>query len=390
LAQDTLTVIVIALLVSFIFSETFHRLKYPRVIGQILTGIILGLPAVAILFSSQALSDIAFLSDIGILFLLLITGMKVDLKKMKSSSKATVITSIFGFFVPFVLGIATMKIIGYDNITAFVVGSCLSLTAEGTNIQVLNDMKALNTKVGLVILGAGIIDDIFEILLLSGLLVLVQKTTEGLVYIPIELIVFIAITLATYKFFPFFLRNVQKERSRISTMSFIIVFGLLIAVISQKLGLGPIIGAFIAGAILRLTDKKDSEFQEDLKELEAITFALIVPFFFINIGLNFDFSSIPGHYWIIVLIVIIATAGKIGGALLAKPFTKMSFKQMHLVGWGINSRGLMELVIAEIAYANKLIPIEIYTGVVVMAILTTLAFPFAFKFFLMKGRKILA
>ncbi len=389
MAFDTLSIATIALAFSFVLSEVFFKLKYPRVIGQILAGILLGLPFLRVIFDHQSLLDIQFLSDLGIIFLLLITGMKINLEKFKKTEKATIIIAIFSIFTPFVLGFILMKAVGYSNLVAAIVGIVISLTAEGTNLKVLLDMKALNTKVGLYILGAGILDDIFEVLFLSVVLVLAQKSYSAAAWLPVKLLIFIGVILLTYKLFPKVLKMIQHERSRIATISFIIIFGLIIAVISKQLDLGPIIGAFIAGVIIHLSDKKKAEFRENLRELEAITFAFIIPFFFVNIGLNFDVTTLTNTAYLTIMILLVATTGKIMGALIARPFTDLTIKQAHLVGWGLNSRGAIELVIAGIALANGLLPVEIYSALVITAIITTLAFPVVMKGMIAQDKRIL-
>jgi len=386
---DILTIVALVLTLSFILSELFFRFKYPRVIGQLLAGIILGLPVLHIVFTPEVRTDIAFLADLGIIFLLLLIGMKLNLEKFKKSGKDSLIIAIFCVIVPFVLGFILMKAIGYSNLIAFVVGSAFSLTAEGTKLKVLLDMKALNSKVGIIMLGAGILDDFFEIIFLSILLIIAHKSYSTLAWLPVKLVAFVVMVYVFYKIFPFILKVIQRERSRIATFSFILLFALIVAVISKSFELGPIIGAFIAGIIIHLSSHRKHEHKKNIKELEAMTFAFIIPFFFVNIGLNFDFSIFTHNIWLTLMILFTATIGKLLGALIATPFTGLSLKQTHLIGWGMNSRGAIELVIAEIARINNLIPIEIYSAIVFMAITTTLVFPIVLKVVISKDRKIL-
>src|SRR3989338_5648480 len=389
MALDTLTAVTASLAVSFVLSEIFFRFKYPRAIGQIIAGMLLGIPILKVLISPNVIDDIGFLADVGIIFLLLLIGLEINLEKFRKAERDAVIISLFCAIVPFAFGFILMKAIGYSNIVALVVGAAFSLTAEGTTLKVLIDMKALNSKVGIIILGAGIIDDLFEVIFLSVVLVLAHKAISSLAVLPIKLIVFVIVVYLTYKIFPFFLKIVQKERSRIALLSFIIIFGLTVALVSKKLELGPIIGAFIAGIIIHLSEHSKYEHRETIREIESMTFAFIIPFFFINIGLNFDVSSIAQNFWLTAIILLIATLGKLLGALIATPFTDLSLRQTHLIGWGMNSRGAIELVIAEVARINNLIPIEVYSAIVIMAIVTTLLFPVVMKAILSRDRGIL-
>lgn len=387
---DTLTVVVICLGLSFVLSEVFFRIKYPRVIGQIVTGIILGLPFLSFIFSPEATNDISFLSDLGIIFMLLITGMQIDLRKFKKSGKTTIIISLFSLFVPLGMGFVLMKAMGYSNLIGLIVGIVISLTAEGANLKVLIDLNALNTKIGLYILGAGILDDIFEVIFLALILIITKHSFAAAIYLPLKIGVFILVAIGTYKVVPHLLKVIKQEHSRVATLSFIILFALIVAVISKWLDLGPIIGAFVAGIIIHLAEHKRSGYDTNARDLEAITFAFIIPFFFINIGLNFSIDSLTHNLYIAFMVFIVATVSKLLGAFLAKPFTDMTFRQAHLLGWGLNSRGAIELVIAEVARVNNLIPIEVYSALVVTAILTTLLFPIMMKLLVSADREILA
>ncbi|MFH1916268.1 MAG: cation:proton antiporter [Nanoarchaeota archaeon] len=388
--MDTLTIVAISLSLSFILSEFFFRFKYPRVLGQLMAGLILGLPLIRVIFDPQVLDDISFLADLGIIFLLLLIGLELNLEKFKQATKNAIIIAISCTAVPFAFGFILMKMAGYTNIVALVVGACFSLSAEGTTLKLLLDMKILNTRVGMIILGAGILDDVLEVIFLSVVLVLSHKAATSIIFLPVKLIIFVVIVYITYKFFPFILRVIQKERSRIATLSFIIIFAIIVAVISKKLDLGPIVGAFIAGIILHLAEHKKYEHKENIKELEAITFAFIIPFFFINIGLHLNFSDLVSNIWLVILVLILATLGKIIGAIIVTPFTNLSLKQTHIIGWGMNSRGAVELVIADIARANNLIPIEVYSAIVIMAIVSTLILPLMIKWLVSDDRKVMS
>jgi Kef-type K+ transport system membrane component KefB len=119
-----------------------------------------------------------------------------------------------------------------------------------------------------------------------------------------------------------------------------------------------------------------------IDRLKVLTFALIIPFFFINIGMHFNFESIISHPSLLLYVLAVAVAGKMIGTIIVTPLTTLNLKQTTLIGWGMNSRGAIELIIAEIARVNNIIPIEIYSAIVVMAVVTTLMFPFALKYYL--------
>ncbi len=386
---DTLSIVVLCLFTAFVLSELFRKLHYPTEIAQILAGIVLTIPAIHVVFTDKALSTVSFLSDLGVIFLLLLTGLQLNLAKFVKVERDVLIIAAFSVFFPFVFGFILMKLLGYSSLVGFVVGAALSLTAEGTKLKVLMDLRALNTKLGVIIIGAGILDDIFEILFLSAVILLAAGDVAALVWIPAKILLFIAIVYLSYRFLPLLIRFVHQERSRISTFSAILIFALFVAVLSNQLDLGPVIGAFIAGILIHLVERKRSEHYETVHELKIVTFSIAVPFFFIYIGLNLDLAALIEHWWLIILITFAATASKLIGALVATPFTDLSFSQTHVIGWAMNSRGAVELVIAEVARRAGLITPEIYTGLVIMAILTTVTFPLVIRHLIRHNHKLL-
>lgn len=387
--DSSLFLIVIVLSVSLIMSEIFYRLKYPRVIGQLVTGIIFSFPLFKVFLNPSLLSDIKFLSDIGIVFLLLLAGMEIDLKKFKKSEKDSIIIAISCALLPFVLGIILMKLLGFSNLVAVVVGACFALTAEGTKLIVLLEMKALRTRVGTIMIEAGILDDIFEIGFLALVLMLANGAVNELSLFPIKLIIFVVVVVLAYVYLPKLLQLIHKEHNPVAVFSTVLVIGLIIALISEQFGLGPIIGAFIAGIIIQIADKDKKEEHSIINELKILTFALVIPFFFLNIGLHFDYTSIIHNGLFVMLVIVVATLGKVLGAMAVTPLTDLSLQQTHLIGWGMNSRGAVELIIAEIARTSGIISVEIYSAIVIMTVVTTLIFPIIMKKFIQENRNIL-
>jgi Kef-type K+ transport system membrane component KefB len=388
-----------SLAIALVLAELFHRMKHPRVLGQIFTGVLLSLPIFGFLFAKEAAESIGVLSDLGIIFLLLLAGLEVNLHKLEKTSSDSLLMSLFSVFIPFFLGFFAVILMAKYGIlliesvrlyvVAAVVGGAMAITAEGTTLNVLMEMNVLNTKLGTIMLGAGILDDLFEIIFLSLLLMAVHQTLVSLAFFPILIVGFIFIVFIIIKIVPRIIKTVQREHSRIATVSTMIVITLIIAGLSQLFGLSPIIGAFLAGIIIQWANKDRYDEQQDVKELKVIAFSLIVPFFFINIGLHLDLHSLWTNPLLFLVILAVGVGGKLLGALLVTPLTDLSLKQSMLVGWGMNSRGAVELVIAEIARVNNLISTELYSAIVAMAVITTIIFPFVLRHKLNKDPSIM-
>ena len=126
-----------------------------------------------------------------------------------------------------------------------------------------------------------------------------------------------------------------------------------------------------------------------IKYIEKELLLFVVPFFFISIGIHFDFNSLIINPFLVLIIIAIAITGKLLGTFLVKPFTKLSWKQLHLIGWGMNSRGAVELALVLIAFRSGLIPSELYSSLIVMALFTTLIFPFIIVSMIRKDPKLM-
>ena len=381
--------IMVCLAVSFALTMFSERLGIPSVIGQILAGIILGIPFLKnFIIGENGSAAISLFSEFGVIFLLLLAGMQTDLRKIKHSKKDILIISFFSAVIPFLVGFLIMRYMGYSTLVSLVVGAALSVTSEGTNLKVLLDLKVLKTRLGNIIMGAGIADDIFEILALGFILVIAENEYGTLIGFPFKILGFVALTYLIVKAIPKLANIIRYERTEVGEFSLLMVITLFIASSSVLFGLGPIIGAFIAGIIIQYSMNKREE-HKMINDLKILSFGFIVPFFFINIGINFDFSSIAKNFLLFLIILFVATATKLVGAILASFFTDITFRQSLIVGWGMNARGAVELIIAGIALQNSLITPEIYSVIVAVAIITTIIFPFMLKYYLKKYPKIM-
>jgi len=390
----TLSVIFTA---AFLLNMVFKRVGFPPIIGQILAGMILGVPTLkALLFSSESLLALDLLSTFGIVFLLFLAGLEIDIRRIRETTTDSILIALGTTLTPLLLGLAFLLGMGYSFTVGIVFGGALAVTAGGTIVGVLMDFNACNTKLGAIFVAAGTIDDILEIFLLSIIVMLIHGgNVIEMALLPLELLLFVIISFVLFKIMSKIMPHLKKrsgaDGGNVELFSIAMILMIGMAALSEILEIGYLIGAIIAGFLLQLSMKRMGRKgeREVVSTTRLITLAFVVPFFFANIGLNFDLGVIFENPMLTLAAVLIAIGGAILGALLTKPFSTLSFRQLYIVGWAMSSKGAVEMVIALLAQRYGLLPPEIFSALVAMAIITTLAFPFALKKEIERNRSIM-
>lgn len=376
--------ITFALLFAFIAGEVARKLKFPRFIGQLCFSLFLAIPFFQdTLFGPEASHTIETFSTLGIVFLMFLTGLEMNVEEFKKGKWDAACIAFTAALAPFCFGVLLARFFGMSWTTGVVLGACLSVTAEGTTVIVLNELRKTKTYLASIIIGAGILDDIFEIFFLLFVLGMRHSDSieqgNSLFLLPIKLVLFIVVSIVAFRFFPWIMKRIQRSHNEVTLFHGMLVIGLLSAMFSEWMGVGAIIGAFLAGIILQKSFNSVSRKEREENALHLFLFSFIIPFFFIFIGLHFEYQILFQNPLLTLSVVAVAFLGKILGILAAKPFVSLQWRQLYLVGWGMNSRGVMELVIAYIALTGGLISQELYSAIVFMTIVTTVTFPFVFR-----------
>ncbi len=331
--MNLIITLIIVLLFSYLFTSLAKKIRIPSVVALIFAGLIIGFPFINKEIIAPNEGFIFVLGDIGLLCLMFLAGLESSWKILKTEKKDAFFIAIFAALIPFILGFVIFLLLGFPLEVSLIVGIAISITAEATKARVLLELKKLRTRVGSAMMGAGIIDDI------------------------LGLVLFITVTV-------FFKTAHAKE-------------DMLIA--------GAIIAFFIGVIVPTNAVEKKSW----ARHMENVLILTIIPFFFISMGLHFDLSSLFLDPILLILILVIAISGKLIGALLIKPFTNFKLKQLYLIGWGMNSRGAIELAIVLLAFRTGLIPVGLYSSLIIMALVTTIIFPFIITRMIKKNPQIM-
>ncbi len=362
-------------------------------IGEIIAGIVLGPSLFNLIHRSEELKVI---SELGIFLLVIIAGLEINIDNILKSLKGkNIIISILAFLIPIFGGLAVGYLFGQGLMTTFFIGLCVAITALPVSIRILMDLDMINTEVGQKIITVAIFDDVFALSILGVLLNIqdtdlsVASTIKAVLLSLLKLAIFISLLSLAYILIKRALRKgnyIQDSLNKIvsflkgkeTLFALFFVFVLLFSTITENLGLHFIVGTFFASMLI--SDKLIG--RDNLKSIEKTTgnmaMGFLAPIFFAGIGLEFDFSSIE-NLGLLVAVLFVSYASKILGGYLGGTLAGLNKRTSFTLGIGLNARGIMELVIANIAYKNGLLSTEIFSILVIMGVLTTLSTPVLLK-----------
>ncbi len=378
LVFDVLLLIVLARLLG----ELFERYSLPRVIGELLAGIILGPSILGIVEPCRELEALAI---VGVIFFMMSAGLEIDLDRLVRRFKSGFIVALSGVVVPFTLGMLVGHVHGLEFVQSFAIGTCLSITAIGLSIRVLMDLRMLRTRLGLTVVNAAVVDDVIGLILMSTTfsLAIAEEITlmhsivpmiTGTIFIVSTFILGMAISrkkklkllLAKYLGFG--------HKSSSFRLAIAIALAFLLSLLARLASLHEIVGAFIAGMILRNILSEDAE-----KEIFDFTFAFFALLFFAYIGIKTDVRSIFMISEIAIAIVVAAFIGKILGGFIGASLSGLTPRESIIVGIAMNSRAAVELAIATAFYAIEIFTLELFSAIVLMAAITSITTPFILK-----------
>lgn len=385
--------LLILLVLARLFGEIMERFKQPAMIGEILAGVLLGPTLLNFIHRTEELKVI---SELGVFLLVIIAGLEIHLDEIIKSMKGrNIVISITAFFIPLFSGYLVGNYFGQDVMSTIFIGLCVAITALPVSIRILMDLGKLNSPVGQKIISVAIFDDVIALTILGILLDLkdVEPTfaniSQATVFTVLKLVAFLIIIALTYKLIQ---KLAQKEnfienqlnliltflKGKESLFAVFFVFILIFATMTESIGLHFIIGAFFASMLISKELVGEKHLETFHNTTNSMAMGFLAPIFFAGIGLEFQFSSIQ-NYPLLFAIIAISFLSKIIGGYVGGRFARLNHKVSLALGIGLNARGIMELVIANIAYKAGIINTEIFSMLVIMGLITTLSTPFLLK-----------
>ena len=367
-----------------------RRLGQPRVCGEIAAGLALGpslvgamfAQAVATVFPADAAPGLRIMSELGLVFLMLLVGLDLHVDELRRRKRAACAISVAGIVVPFALGLVLAGVLhpalapDRDPVAfALFLGTAISITAIPTLARILDELNLQRTRIATLTTTAAALDDVVGWTLLATVTALVQVQFEPLdaMFRLGATAMFAAIVVGSGR------KLVQRRCARVedpaafrsgAVLTLAVIAALSGAAITDALGLSGIFGAFTVGIALG----GDPRLRDAIVErLQPIVLTLFLPIFFTFTGLRTDAGALHGSWaWALcALVVVVAVAGKVAGCALAAMTQKLSRSDALSIGVLMNTRGLMELVVINVGLDLGVIPHSVFFMLVIMAIVTT-------------------
>jgi Kef-type K+ transport system membrane component KefB len=381
--------IITIIIVARFFGWIFRKIGQPSVIGEIIAGIFLGPSLVgmyfpeysAMLFPPDSLGNLQFLSQIGLILFMFVVGMELDLKVLKNRANEAIVISHASIVIPFTLGIGLAYFIYYrfapDGVPflsfALFMGIAMSITAFPVLARIVQERGIHKTKLGAIVITCAAADDITAWCILAAVIAIVKAGTfASSMYIISLAILYVLLMLFVVKPFLKKIGDLFATRENLSkpVVAIFMVTLIISSYITEIIGIHALFGAFMTGAIMPDITKIRKII---IEKVEDVSLILLLPLFFVFTGLRTQIGLINDSYlWQITgLIILVAVVGKFFGSALAAKFVGQSWRDSLTIGALMNTRGLMELIVLNIGLDLKVLTPEVFTMMVIMALVTT-------------------
>lgn len=389
--------LVVLLVGSRLVGELMQRIGQPAVMGQIIAGVLLGpsvLGMVAPQVSHALFPDVPqqrsmldAVSQLGIILLLLITGMEIDLSVFRNARRSAISVSVSGialtFAGGFLLGMllpdAMLPDAGRRLITALFLGIALSISSVKILALVVRDLGFLRRTIGQVIVGASVLDDTIGWIAMSitfGLALHGSIDLAAVAHSVLGTALFLVLSILFGRRLIFTILRWSNDvlASEMANITTIVVVTGVFALLTNALGVHFVLGAFVAGILLGQSPMLTKQLNAQLR---GLIIGLFMPIFFATVGLTIDLGSLAqGRFlWLTLILIAVASLGKFLGAFLGGRIVGLTHAESFVVGCGMNARGSTEVIVASIGLQLGALNLPLFTSIVAMAVVTTLAMP---------------
>jgi Kef-type K+ transport system membrane component KefB len=374
-----------------VLGSLFTRIGLPAVVGEMAAGILLGpslfgfvAPSLfAITFPAQSLGALQLLSQVGVCLFMFAVGMELNVAHVRNKAPTAVAVSHASILAPFFLGVLLALYLFEEQagpratFTGFALfmGISMSITAFPVLARILQERGMSQTFLGSTAIACAAVDDVTAWSIMAFVVAIARSTSVfGAVLTLAMAVVFIVVmTQGVRRVLPRWIGAARLKESEPSsgTLAIVVCVAIAAALSTEVIGIHALFGAFLAGAIMPSAEG----FREKIAALVAkFSSVLLLPLFFAFTGLRTELGLLTDlHAWLVcLLIIVVATAGKLGASALTARITGMSWRESLQLGALMNTRGLMELIALNIGYELEILSASLFTMLVVMALVTTL------------------
>ncbi len=377
--------------VTLVMGRALRRVGLPALVGELIGGILLG-PTVmgmvapdthAWLFPAAGPVSAARegLIQFGLLLFLFLAGLEIELKHLSENRRTIALTSSFGVAVPFVVGVASVLLWpelwqmtpGTGGwVGPLFVGTILSISAIPVIARILMDLGLIRTSFGAVVLAAATIDDLIGWALFGIILSQFGVTGSGAGSWGVRLLLFTGLSALIFSIGAAPGRRVLKSLMRWfdkggSYVQLILLVVLLSAAVAEWIGTHAIFGAFLVGVAVARTHEPR---KQAYAALRAVTLEFFVPLYLVSIGLRTNFAT-NFDPWLVAFVLLVATFGKLAGAALGAWLGGRSAREATAIGFALNARGAMGIVLTSVALDYELINERVFVALIFMAVATS-------------------
>ena len=373
-----------------------RRIHQPAVIGEVIAGILLG-PSVLGAFSPETMNllipdrqadphglviaSLKTIAQLGVVLYMFIVGLELNVYKVGRQAKAAIAISHASIVFPFVLG-AGMALWFYPRLStsdvpftsfALFLGVAMSITAFPVLARILTDQKLDQTDLGVIALSCAATDDVTAWCLLAFVVGVAKAQIGSAVMVAIATLIFVMIMFLVVR--PLIVKWIAWSEPRgmdQQVTPLMLILLLCSALTTEAIGIHAVFGAFLLGAVI----PHDSRVAQALShKLHDVVTILLLPAFFAITGMNTRIGLIDGlESWLICgVIILLATAGKFGGTIIASRVVGLDWRTSSALGILMNTRGLMELIVLNIGLSLGVISQKLFAMMVIMALVTTIA-----------------
>ena len=399
--MELLYILLVLLVATRLCGEAAERIGQPPLVGEITAGILIGLLARASESAFPVLSGLGddevfvAITELGMFFLMLLAGLEMRPQSLARASGSALVVALGGLLLPLALGVGLGSLYfpasSAREAQVLFLGVALAITAVPVSVRVLMDLGALESRAGRVIVSAALFDDVLSLVLLAILTAVLETggvpSLEGLVLLVGKVAVFFAMSVVgglwLYPRLGNTLRRLQVEEIEFSGL---LITALGYALLAELLDMHFIIGAFVAGLFFVRGTIDEETYEDVMGKVNGLTKGFLAPLFFASIGLHLELGAVVQAPGFATLLIAVAIVGKVLGAGAGARAAGLDRREALAVGTGMNARGAVELIVADVAlraglfaYPDPPPPViaSLYSTVILMAVVTTLMTPVA-------------